>query len=79
MLYPTFGYWVAATIIRRGSVFYSAHGVLGLVAVSLATVGLVTGLALDRGREGVRPVHLTSSLLGFLLLLGTIALGLVRV
>lgn len=79
VLYPTFAYWVVATIIRRGSVFYSAHGVLGLVAVSLATVGLVSGLFLDRGREGVRRVHMTSSLLGFLLLLGTIALGLIRV
>jgi len=79
VLYPAFGYWVAATLLRRGDVFYSSHGILGMVAVTCATVGLVTGVALARGREGVRSAHLSFNLLGYLFLIATIGLGLVRI
>jgi hypothetical protein len=79
VLYTVFAYWVVTTIIRRGDIFYSSHGMLSLLAVSLLTTGLVTGYALDREREGVRQFHLGANLLGYLLLLATIAFGLIRI
>ncbi len=79
ILYFTFTYWVATTLFKRGDVFYSGHGILGLLAVLGLTVGLVTGLFLERGREKVRTTHLLGNLLGYLLLLATIAFGLIRI
>jgi len=79
VLYPVFAYWVVTTIIERGDIFYSSHGILALTAVSLHTIGLVTGYALDRGNDGVRQFHMGANLLGYLMLLATIAFGLIRI
>lgn len=79
VLYPVFAYWVVTTIIRRGDVFYSSHGILALLTVSLFSIGLVTGYALDKGRDGIRRVHMGANLLGYLMLLATIAFGLIRI
>ncbi|UCC93212.1 MAG: molybdopterin-dependent oxidoreductase [Thermoplasmata archaeon] len=79
VLYPVFAYWVVTTVIRRGDIFYSSHGILALLSVSLLTIGLVMGYALERGREDVRSFHLVSNLMGYLLLLATIAFGLIRI
>jgi hypothetical protein len=79
VLYFTFTYWAVTTYIKRGDVFYSGHGMLGLLSVVLLTVGLVTGNALERGREGARTLHLVSNLMGFLLLLATVAFGIIRI
>jgi hypothetical protein len=79
VLYPVFAYWVVTTIIRRGDIFYSSHGILALSTVSLLSVGLVTGYALDKGKDGVRRVHMGANLLGYLLLLATIGFGLIRI
>jgi hypothetical protein len=78
VLYVTFTYWLVTTVIKRGDVFYSAHGLLGLSAVASLTVGLATGLLLERKREQVRTIHLVSTLMGFLLLIATIGFGLIR-
>lgn len=78
ILYFTITYWAVTTYIKRGDVFYSGHGMLGLLSVGLLTVGLVTGGALERGKEGARTLHLVSNLMGFLLLLATMAFGLIR-
>ena len=78
ILYFTFTYWVVTTVIKRGEVFYSAHGILGLLAVLSLSVGLTTGVLLERGREGVRTAHLVSNLTGYLLLLATVGFGLIR-
>jgi hypothetical protein len=77
ILYSTFSYWVVTTWIRRGDVFYSSHGIVALSAVSLQTIGLVTGIALDRGHESVRRLHFVTIILGYLLLLGAITVGLI--
>jgi hypothetical protein len=79
VLYTTFAYWIVTTYLKRGNVFYSSHGILGLLAVSLLTVGLALGYSLERGNERVRRVHLAANLLGYLLLLATIAFGLIRI
>lgn len=79
VLYGVFVYWAVATYIRRGDLFYSSHGMLALAVVSVQTVGLVTGMLLERGDERLRGLHLASNLLAFLLLLGTIAIGMLIV
>lgn len=79
VLYSTFAYWVATTVLKRGDVFYSAHGILGLLAVASLTAGLVTGLLLEREKGQARTIHLMSNLMGFLLLIATIGFGLIRI
>jgi len=79
VLYFTFTYWVVTTLIKRGDVFYSGHGILGLLAVSLLSVGMVTGISIERGNEKIRTIHLVSNLMGFLLLLATIGFGIIRI
>jgi hypothetical protein len=79
VLFAVFAYWAVATLARRGDLFYSAHGILGLITVILHVMGLVSGYRLERGHEGVRTLHLTSNMLGYLLLLGTIVLGVILI
>lgn len=79
VLYPTFAYWIVTTYIKREEVFYSVHGMFGLLAVSLCTIGLVAGYFLERGNERARGVHLGTNFMGYLMLLGTITLGLMRI
>jgi hypothetical protein len=79
VLYPTFAYWIVTTYLKREEVFYSPHGIFGLLAVSLCTIGLVAGYLLERGNEKVRGIHLGTNLMGYLMLLGTITLGLIRI
>jgi hypothetical protein len=79
VLFAVFAYWAVATLVRRGDLFYSAHGILGLMTVVLHVMGLVSGYRLDKGHEGFRTVHLTSNVLGYLLLLGTIVLGVILI
>lgn len=79
VLYPVFTYWVVSTIIKRGDIFYSSHGMLALLAVSLLTIGLVTAYLLDKGNEKARQVHIGANLLGYLMLLATIVFGLIRI
>jgi DMSO/TMAO reductase YedYZ molybdopterin-dependent catalytic subunit len=79
VLYGTLVYWAIATYIRRGDLFYSSHGLLALTVVSVQTFGLAAGVLLERGNERFRRVHFISNLLAFLLLLGTIAVGLLLI
>ncbi len=75
LLFTVFVYWSVATLVRREDLFYSVHGVMGLVTVMLHVVGLVTGFWLERGREAVRGAHMATNVLGYCLLIGTITLG----
>jgi hypothetical protein len=79
ILYPVFIFWAITTYNTRGNLFYSNHGILGLFVIILHSAGLVTGIGLLKKRRGLRTLHLTFNLLGYLLLLGTIILGLVLV
>jgi DMSO/TMAO reductase YedYZ molybdopterin-dependent catalytic subunit len=79
VLYTVFVHWAVTTYLKRGDVFYSSHGMLGLLAVSLHTFGLASGYSLERGNERARQVHLGSNLLGYLIMLATIAFGLIRI
>ena len=79
ILYPTFTYWIFATYRYRGDVFYTNHGMLALSVIILHVIGAVTGIPLIKGKQKGRLVHLTTNMLGYLLLLGTIATGLILV
>jgi len=76
LLLATFAYWIWHTLDRRGDVFYSTHGKLALLVVSIAVGGLLTGALLSRGRERARAVHYYANVFSYVLLLGTILYGL---
>ena len=39
----SFIYWIYSTVITRGAVFYSIHGIFGLITISILVVGAISG------------------------------------
>jgi hypothetical protein len=73
---PVFSLWAWTTLQDRGAVFYSGHGTLGLIVISLTLASIVTGGLSMRPGRGWRRLHLAISTLCFFILVGTIASGL---
>jgi hypothetical protein len=71
--------WIFNSLNRRGSYPNSSHGILALAVTLLAVAGAASGYLLKRRRDNIdlRTFHLTTTLLGYLLLLGTIMTGLI--
>jgi hypothetical protein len=71
--------WIANAINRRGGFPNSGHGILALAVGVLALTAGITGYLSKRYRKDVTisTIHLTSTFLGYLLLLGTIFTGFV--
>ncbi len=71
----TFTYWVVQTLILRGNVFYSLHGLIALLSViGLLSTG-ITGLLKVKGMKGQRSWHLKLSTYSFICYVVTIVLG----
>ncbi len=70
----TFTYWISNTFINRGSVFYTSHGIISVVAIGLLTFGFVTGLSKLRKKKFTR-WHANSNLWAFCFFILTIAFG----
>jgi hypothetical protein len=77
ILFPTFILWAVAHYSYRGSLFDTNHGILALTVIILHTIGGISGYAMRKGNKRVRFIHLFTNLLGYLLLLGAIATGLI--
>jgi hypothetical protein len=70
-----FTYWVVATLLARGAVFYELHGIVGLVSIGLIVVGSAKSVSYFR-HSGRKPSwHGRVSLYGFVLYLVTMFLG----
>jgi cytochrome b561 len=70
-----FFFWVAATLLTRGSVFYSLHGIVGLASIVLIIAGTIMALG-NLGRPRTYPSrHGKTSIYGFVLYVLTILLG----
>ncbi len=70
-----FIYRVLATIATRGQIFYTLHGIAGLIGLALIAVGGIGALPALRRSSGKKQWHGKVSLLGFGIFLVTILLG----
>ncbi|WXG46325.1 MAG: molybdopterin-dependent oxidoreductase [Candidatus Atabeyarchaeum deiterrae] len=71
----TFGYWVVATLLARGSIFFTLHGIIGLSSIGLLIAGALIQLVTMRRSSAKRSWHGRMSLYGFVLFAITIFLG----
>ncbi|MFX1530242.1 MAG: molybdopterin-dependent oxidoreductase [Promethearchaeota archaeon] len=71
-----FLYWVISTILNRGAIFYTIHGITALAYIILIIPGIITGFMKLRKRDlHNRNLHYKLSLYSFYLFLITILLG----
>lgn len=79
ILLPVSIFWAINAFDKRGSFPNSNHGFLALAVVLLAGIGAISGYFLRKksDNEDIRTAHLASTLLGYLLLLGTMLTGLI--
>jgi hypothetical protein len=71
----SFTYWVTATLSARGAVFYTLHGIVGLLSIGLLVFGAIM-LVPKLKRSPTRSLwHGKISLYGFILYVVTILLG----
>ena len=69
-------YWIIITLMLKGSLFYTVHGYIGVIAMALLIPGLISGLRiLKRSDEDKRKTHLYLNAASFLCILFTIVLG----
>jgi hypothetical protein len=72
----SFAYWVIASFLARGAVFYTIHGILGLFSIGLLVVGALK-MVPNLRRPNAKPSwHGKVSLYGFAFYTATILLGL---
>ncbi|UCH88216.1 MAG: molybdopterin-dependent oxidoreductase [Thermoplasmata archaeon] len=77
ILFSVFFFWALSYYLYRGTIFQTNHGLLALAVIILHSIGGITGLAIRKGKERLRIIHLFSNLLGYLLLIGAIITGLI--
>jgi hypothetical protein len=71
-----FLYWIISTILNRGAVFYTIHGVMALISVLLVIPGVFTGIKKSRRRDSKnRTWHYKWNIYSFYFFLFTIILG----
>ena len=71
----SFVYWSISTYLLRGSIFYSLHGIIGLITVISLLLGSVLGLKKFSKHENLRKFHIKVSILAFCLFLASILFG----
>jgi hypothetical protein len=79
LLFPGFIIWSFLYYDFRGSLFATVHGKLALSVITLHIIGGISGFAVKKGKKRFRIVHLTSNLLGYMILLGVIITGLITI
>lgn len=72
----TFFYWVISTILNKGAVFYTVHGILALVSIILIIPGAITGFKKQKKRNSRRTTkHYSYNLYSLYIYIITIILG----
>jgi len=75
-----FIYWIIFTILNRGAVFYTLHGIFALISIIPLIPGAITGLKKPRKRDYKRRTwHYKWNVYSFYLFLATIILGFILV
>lgn len=72
----TFFYWVISTILNRGAIFYTIHGIAALLSMILIVPGVITGFQKSKKRDfNKKTLHYKLNLYLFYLFIATIILG----
>ena len=72
----TFIYWVISTIINRGGIFYTIHGITALVSMILVIPGAITGLKKSKIRDlNKKTWHYKVNIFLFYIFLATVLIG----
>jgi hypothetical protein len=72
----TFFYWVISTILNRGAIFYTVHGLTALVSMLLVIPGAITGFKKSKMRDNKNKTwHYKWNVNSFYLFLATVILG----
>jgi hypothetical protein len=79
ILLPVSIFWAFNAFTKRGSFPNSNHGYLALAVMVLAVIAAISGYLMKKKGDDrdIRTLHLISTLLGYLLLLGTMLTGLI--
>ena len=71
-----FFYWITSTILNRGAVFYTVHGILALISMGLLLFGIFTSLKKQKKRDiNHKTWHYKLTVYSFYLFIFTIILG----
>ncbi|NVM37285.1 MAG: molybdopterin-dependent oxidoreductase [Candidatus Lokiarchaeota archaeon] len=71
-----FIYWMISTILNRGAIFFTVHGILALLAIIFLIPGVITGLKKSRIRDQkTRTWHYKWNIYSFIFFTSTIILG----
>jgi hypothetical protein len=71
-----FFYWITSTILNRGAIFYTVHGIIALISIVLLLLGIIAGLKKSRKRDiNNKTWHYKLTVYSFYLFLLTIILG----
>jgi hypothetical protein len=71
----TFIYWSISTFLKQGSIFFTFHGILGLISMILLVIGGFEGILRFSTTEKKSSHHGRVALIGFGLFVATILLG----
>ncbi|MFX1499775.1 MAG: molybdopterin-dependent oxidoreductase [Promethearchaeota archaeon] len=72
----TFIYWIISTILYRGAIFYTFHGIIALLSIIFVIPGFITGFKKTKMRnQRNRTWHYKWNIISFILLIVTILLG----
>lgn len=72
----TFFYWGISTILNRGAIFYTIHGIIALISMVLVIPGAITGFKKSRKRDTKgKTWHYKWNVYSFYFFLSTIILG----
>lgn len=71
-----FFYWIISTILNRGRIFYTIHGITALISMILIIPGVITGLKKSRKRDfNKKSWHYRLNLYWFIIFLATMIIG----
>jgi len=70
-------YWLYATYILRGNIFYSGHGILAGFALILLSIGVISNVKKLKKSQLFKSIHRHASVFGFIVYTGVIISGLI--
>ena len=71
----TFIYWTISTYASQGDIFFTLHGIVGLICMVVITLGAIPAIIRAWRKSSMHSWHGKVALIGFVLLLITILLG----